>query len=55
MGADGKGSIQQEHALIGPPGEVSAFRYGNAQVVLNFLEDVLEGRREGHPVVHREA
>ena len=55
MGANGERSIQQEYALIGPTGKVPAFGYRNAQVVLNLLENVLEGRREGHPVVHREA
>ena len=55
MGAYGQGSVQQEHTLVCPTGEVTAFGYGNAQVVLNLLEDVLEGRREGHSVVYREA
>ena len=55
MGADGEGGVQQKYTLIGPTGKVSAFGYGDAQVVLNFLEDVLEGRREGYSVVHREA
>ena len=55
MGAYGQRGVQQKHALVCPTGKVTAFGYRNAQVVLNLLEDVLEGRRKCHPVVHREA
>ena len=54
MGTDGERGIEQEHPLVGPTGEVSARRDVDAQVALDFLEDVLKGRREGHAVVHGE-
>ena len=54
MGTDGECGIEQEHPLVGPTGEVSARRDVDAQVALDFLEDVLKGRREGHALVHGE-
>ena len=55
MGTHGKGGVQQQYALVGPTGEVTACGDGGTQVGLYLLEDVLQGRREGDTVVHREA
>ena len=55
MGTDGQCGVEQQHALVGPAGQVSARRDVDAQVALDFLEDVLQRGRESHAVVHGEA
>jgi hypothetical protein len=37
-------SIEQEDALLRPGGKIAACRHRNSQVILQFLEDVLERR-----------
>ena len=51
----GECGVQHQHALFSPSGEVSARRNLNAEVALDFLEDILKGGWKGHAVVHREA
>ena len=48
-------SVQQQHALLCPARQVARGRNRCAEVGLYLLEDVLQRRREHHPVLHREA
>ena len=55
MSAYCQGGIEHQYTLFRPTCQVAAGRYGLAQVSLYFLENVLQGGREGNPVVYREA
>lgn len=48
-------ALSSNTPLACPAGEVAALRYGNTQVALDLLENILERRGEGHVVVDREA
>ena len=47
--------IEQQHPLLRPSGKVSRLGNRTAQGIVYLLEDVLQRRRERHPVLHREA
>ena len=55
VGTNRKGGIEQQYALVGPTGEVSAGRDGGTQVGLYLLEDVLQGGWKSYSIVHRKA
>lgn len=56
VGADGEGGVEQQHALVGPGGEVAAGGgEGGAEVGVDFGDDVFERRRHGDAMRHREA
>ena len=55
VGSHCQGGVQQQYSLFGPAGQVACGGDGQPQVALNLLEDVLQRRREGDAVVHREA
>lgn len=47
--------VEEQHALLGPTGEVTAYGNRCAQVTLNFLKDILQRRRKRYPVIHGKA
>jgi len=53
--ADSQDSIQQEYALLRPRCQVAVFRNRNAEVILQFLVDVDQGRRQFDPFLHGKA
>ena len=55
VGADRQHGVQQQHALLGPAVEVARGGDGRSGVVGDLLEDILQRRREGNAVRHREA
>ena len=50
-----KAGIQEKHALLRPSCQVAALWNGRSRFIVYLLENVLERRREGNPVVHAEA
>ena len=55
VGPHRQGGVQEQDPLLGPAFQVPVGRGRNAQVVVEFLEDVDEGRRRVDSVGHREA
>ena len=55
VGPDGEHGVEQQHALMCPTGEVAAGGDGRTGLLLDFLEDVLQGWGEGHAVIYRKA
>ena len=53
--AYGEHRVEQQHPLLGPAVKVAARGVGRPRVVAHLLEDVLQRRREGDAVAHREA
>ena len=53
-GAHRQRGVEQQHPFPRPLLEVARTRHGHAEVVVQFLEDVLQARRERHAVGHRE-
>ena len=47
--------IEQQHALLRPGLQAAMIRWLNAQVVLDFLEDIHQRRRNLHAGAHRKA
>ena len=47
--------VQQEHALLGPSGKITALRHRGTRLSLYLLKDIHQGRRELHAVIHAEA
>ena len=45
VGAHGEGGVEEEDALVGPAFQIARCGDGNAEVVFNLFEDVLEGGR----------
>ena len=54
MGTHGQSGVEKQHSLSGPAFQVTTRWDRLFQVVLNFLEDVLKRRREGHTILNRE-
>ena len=50
----GQRGVEQQHAPLGPGRQVAVRRDGTANVVVKFLEDVAQGRRNSYPGVDRE-
>ena len=46
--------VEEQYALPGPSGKVAVCGMRNAQVAMQFLEQVHQGRRRGHSDGHRE-
>ena len=55
MGPDGQRGVEQQYTLFSPARQVAREWYGRAEVLLNFLEDVLQRGRKLDAVLHREA
>ena len=55
MCPDRKGGVEQEYALCRPTTQTAALRNGNAEVVVNLFEDVLQRRGMCHTVGNRKA
>ena len=55
VGLHGERGVEEQHALVGPTGEVAVGRQGLAEVGLNLLEDVDQRGRHRHTRSHREA
>ena len=54
MSPDGKGGVKQQHALLGPSGQVTRHRDVGSHVVFDFLIYIDQRRRNLHAVRHRE-
>lgn len=54
VGAYCEGGVKEQHALFCPTRKVAARRHRLVEIVTDFLEDVLQRRREGYAVVDRE-
>ncbi|PAV66679.1 hypothetical protein WR25_01824 [Diploscapter pachys] len=52
---DGQHAVEQQHARPRPALQMPVARRGNAQIVVQFLEDVAQRRRHLHPRLHRKA
>lgn len=54
VGLHRQGGVEQQHALLGPAAQTAALGSGPPEVVLDFLENILQRRGLRHAVGHRE-
>ena len=54
MGTHRQRCIEQQHPLFCPARQVARLRDGRTEVILYLLEDILQRRREHHPILHGE-
>ncbi len=54
MSADGQDCVQKQDPLLGPGREAAVVRNQKTDIIMKFLVDILERRRDFHPLLYRE-